>query len=175
VSRRVVTANQDVDPVGVPCQEHGGLAGRIRTPQHNGVPAGHPLGLELAQSDSGKWWVREHAVGHQTIVRGAIHAGEIVPDDAEIVERHVRELWTASAFANCPAVRRTRFEPFVDLDVTALVQRDSGDLEPDRGGIRSTSGRDQDVAALDGLFARSRTNAEGNVMPGAAFDSERLG
>ena len=45
----VVTADQDVDLVGVPGQEQGGLAGRVGAPHHDGVPAGHHLGLELAR------------------------------------------------------------------------------------------------------------------------------
>jgi hypothetical protein len=42
----VVAANQDVDLAGVPRQEQGRLAGRVGTPDDDGVPAGHHLGLE---------------------------------------------------------------------------------------------------------------------------------
>jgi hypothetical protein len=45
----VVTADQDVDLAGVPCQEQGGLAGRVGAPHHDGVLAGDHLGLELAR------------------------------------------------------------------------------------------------------------------------------
>src|SRR5215207_8171434 len=45
----VLTADQDVDLAGVPCQEQGGLAGRVRAPHHDGVPARHHLGFELAR------------------------------------------------------------------------------------------------------------------------------
>src|SRR5271163_2402300 len=78
-------------------------------------------------------------------------ACEIVADDAEIVERHMGELGTTGTFTDRPDIGRACFEPFVDLDVTASIHCDTGDIEPDPRGIGTASGRDQDVAAFDGL------------------------
>ena len=44
-------------------------------------------------------------------------------------------------------------QPLVDANVAARVQLDAGLLEPDPGGVRHASRRDQDVAALDVLLA----------------------
>jgi hypothetical protein len=63
------------------------------------------------------------------------------------------ELRAARALANRPNIGRARLEPVVDRDISTGIERDTGELQPDPGGIGGASGRDQDVAALDGLIA----------------------
>ena len=63
------------------------------------------------------------------------------------------ELRAARALANCPDIGRARFEPVIDRDIAARVERDTGQIEPNPVGIRSAPGCDQDVAAFDGLIA----------------------
>src|SRR5262245_47182188 len=48
--------------------------------------------LTLAQADVGQRRIREHAVRNQSIVRGAVAAGQIVLDDPEVVDRGMREV-----------------------------------------------------------------------------------
>ena len=46
-----------------------------------------PLRFALAQPDMGKGRVGEHAIGDQPIARGAVPPGQVVPDDARVVDR----------------------------------------------------------------------------------------
>jgi len=109
-------------------------------------------GLVFAQPDPRQRRVGEHTIGDQAAAGSAIAANQILADDAEVVGRHMGELWTAGALANRPDVGRARFEPVVDRDISPYVERDTGELEPDPFGIGDAPGRDQ-VAAFDGLIA----------------------
>ena len=79
------------------------------------------------------------------------------------------ELRAARAFANRPDVGRARLEPIVDRDIATGVKRDTGEIEPDPGGIGGASGCDQYVAAFDSLFARGHLQPEADGLPGAAL------
>jgi hypothetical protein len=46
------------------------------------------------------------------------------------------------------------FEPVVDRDIPSKVERDAGQVESNPSGIGCASGRDQDIAAFNGLIAR---------------------
>ena len=92
-------------------------------------------------------------------------SGQIVPNDPEIVERHMRELRAAGALADRPDIGRARFQPFVDRDVATTVQSDAGHVEPDPGGVGNAPGRRQDVAALDGSLIRRRPHEQAHVCP----------
>jgi hypothetical protein len=58
--------------------------------------------------------IGEHAVRYQPVAHAARAAGEVVADDAKIIDRDVRELRAASTIANCPDIGRRRLQPFVD-------------------------------------------------------------
>src|SRR5882724_13129587 len=107
------------------------------------------MGIALAQTDVGQRRVREDAVGDQPTARTALAAGEIVPDDPEVVDGCVREVWGPGAFADGPDVGRARVQSLVDANVATGVQLDAGVLEADPRGVRRASSRDEDVAALD--------------------------
>ena len=111
-------------------------------------------GLAFVQADPRERRVREQAEGDEPVARGAIAPGQIVPDDAKVVEGDVGELRAAGALADRPDIGRARLQPVVDRDVAPRVQLDAGHLQPDPGGVGRASRRDQDVAAVDGLLAR---------------------
>src|SRR6516165_11536756 len=96
-------------------------------------------GLGFAQADPCERGFGEHAVGNEPVASRAIAARQIVLGDAEIVERHMGELWAACALANRPDVGRARLEPVVDRYTSAGIERDTGHVEPDPGGIGSAS------------------------------------
>ena len=77
--------------------------------------------------------VGKHAIGNQPIERAAAAAGEVVANDPKIVDRYVRELRTAGAFADRPDIGRARLQSLVDADVAPVVEIDAGDIEADRG------------------------------------------
>ena len=104
--------------------------------------------------------IGEHAIGNEPVARAALPAGQIVANDAKVVFGYVGEQRAAGAFAERPDVRRARLQPLVDLDETAIVQLDAGLVEPDAGGVRNAPGRDEDVAALDRLFAGARAQTQ---------------
>jgi hypothetical protein len=59
--------------------------------------------------------IREHDIRNEPITRLAVPAGHVVPDDPEIIDRHVRELRTASAFADRPDAGGGRLQSLIDL------------------------------------------------------------
>jgi hypothetical protein len=62
----------------------------------------------------------------------------------------------------------------VDCNKAAIVQVYAGLVEPDACGVRNAAGRDQDVAALDGLLAGARSQRYADRVSGLAFPSEKL-
>src|SRR5690606_41248262 len=54
--------------------------------------------------------IGKHAVGNKPVARRALPTGQIVANNPKVVERHMRELRTASAFADRPDPRRTRLD-----------------------------------------------------------------
>src|SRR6266550_349434 len=114
---------------------------------------GLTLRLAFAQPHSCKRGIGKHAVGNQPVARRAVRPGQIVPNDPEVVEGYVRELWAAGTFSDRPDLRCSGLQAFVDFDVAATVQFNTGNVEPDPGGVGTAPCRDQDVATLDGLLA----------------------
>src|SRR4029077_4162797 len=80
------------------------------------------LRFALAQSDASEWRLREHAVRNQPITRAALRTGQIVPDDAKIVDGYMRKLRAAGAFPNSPDIGRIRLQPLIDANVAASIQ-----------------------------------------------------
>jgi hypothetical protein len=110
------------------------------------------LCVDVAQPDPGELRVREHAVWNQPTARAARASGQVVPDDPEVVRRHVRELRTPRAFTDGPDMGCTGLQPLVDANEAVSVQLDAGPVEADVGGVRDASSRDQDVATLKRLL-----------------------
>src|SRR5271166_696162 len=133
------------------------------------------LCLALAHPDMGKGRVGEHAIGNQPIARAAVPSGQVVPDDAKIIDRGMRELRAAGAFADRPDIGRGRLQLLVDADVTASVQLDAGLLEPDLGVVRKAPRRDQDVGTPDRPLTGSRAHGNADLLAGAAAHVEGLG
>ena len=79
--------------------------------------------------------------------------------------------------AHSPSARHpaTRLQPIVDADITATVQLDADLAEPDPGGVGNTPGRDEDVAAFDGLLAGVREYGNADPLAGLAVHPEELG
>src|SRR6202167_3576567 len=157
------------------------LAARLR-PQHSAHR--HPgdahldaltFRLAFAQSHVRERRIREHAVGNQPIARAAPPSGQIVANEPKVVFGYVRELRAAGAFAERPDIPRTRLQPIVDADITATVQLDADLAEPDPGGVGNTPGRDEDVAAFDGLLAGVREYRNADPLAGLAIHPEELG
>src|SRR5260221_6289315 len=154
---------------------------RLR-PQHGAhgqprIPRGGALAsrFDFAHSHTRERRVREHAVWNQPIARAARRSGQIVANDAKIVLGYVRELWAAGAFPDGPDLGRTRVQPLIDANIAAIVQRDTGLLKPDPGGVRNAPRRDQDVAALDRLLARGRAHSNADFLSRPALPEQGLG
>src|SRR5208282_233812 len=133
------------------------------------------LGFAFAPTDPRERRVGKHAVGDQPASSGAITTGQVVADDAEIVERDVVELRTPGALANRPYIGRARLEPVIDRDISATVDCDAREFKSDPGSIWGASCRDQDVAALNGLLASDRPNLQAHAIPGPAPDTKEFG
>ena len=78
-----------------------------------------PSRLALGQADACERRVGEHHMRNEPIIRPAVITGHVVADDPEVVDRNMRELRAASAFANRPDARGSGLQPIVDLDKAA--------------------------------------------------------
>jgi hypothetical protein len=65
----------------------------------------------------------------------------------------MRELRGPGAFAERPDIGCACLKPLIDTNIAALVQLDTCVFKIDPCGVGDASGRDQDVAAVDGTFA----------------------
>src|SRR5207244_4357287 len=110
----------------------------------------------------------EHAVGNQAIARAALRPCQIVPDDPKVVDRHVRKLGAAGAFAHRPNIGRARLQLFIDANIAVSVQLDAGFLETDPGSVRNASCADQDIAAVDPLLTGGRAHGEADTLARSA-------
>src|SRR5215468_6908137 len=135
------------------------LAGRLR-PQHrihrqSRDADDNALAFRIAftQSNMRERRISKHAVWDQPVVRAAISSAQIVPNNAKIVLRDVRELWAAGAFPDRPDVSGGCFEALIDADVAATIHLNTDLLEADAGGVGNTTCRNQNVATLDLLIA----------------------
>jgi hypothetical protein len=152
------------------CPQHGARR-HLRHTHRNALA----LRFAFAQPNPRERRVREHAVGNQPAARGAVPAGQIVPNDTKVVEGDVRELRAAGAFADRPDRGRARLQPFVDHDIATTVQRDTGHIEPGPGGVGSAPRGDQDIAALDGPLTRGRAHEKADIFARSPLHAERLG
>ncbi len=84
------------------------------------------------------------------------------------------ELWAAGRLANCPDVGRTRLQPVIDRDISAVVEHDTGEVEPDPVGVGGASGRDQEIASFDGQIAYRRAHLEAEGLSGSALHTKNL-
>src|SRR6516225_10589941 len=93
--------------------------------------------------------ISKHAIWNQPVARAAISSNQIVPNNAKIVLRHVRELRAAGAFSDCPDFGRSCFKALIDADIAATVHLNTGLLEADAAGVGNTTCRNQNVATMD--------------------------
>src|ERR1035438_4932211 len=100
----------------------------------------------LAQSDVCHLWISEQGEGNLSASGDAAAAGEVVTEDAEVVEGDVCELRTTGYFAVGPNAGCRGFELFVHLDVATVGQLDSCELEADAVGVRRPPCGDEDSA-----------------------------
>src|SRR5262245_61196681 len=112
--------------------------------------------------------IGKHAVWDQPMARVAISSGQVVPDYAEIVLRHMGKLWAARPIGKCPEASRGGFETLVDAHVAAGIHLNPGLLEADAGGVRDTPCGHKDVAAFDRALALPRPHAHGDLVSRAA-------
>ena len=133
------------------------------------------LCVPFAQSDMRKRRIGEHAVRHQPVARAARAAGEIVADDAKIIDRDVRELRAASTIANRPDIGRRCLQPFVDAYEAARIQTDARRVQADASGVRNAPDRHQDVARLDRLRAGGRPRSKADAFAGSTLHGNELG
>ena len=134
-----------------------------------------PLCVPFAQPDMRKRRIGEHAGRHQPVVRAARAAGQVVADDAKIIDRDMGELRAASTIANGPDIGRGRLQTVVDAYIAARIQCDARRVEADAGGVRNAPDRDQDVACLDRLRAGGRPRNEADAFAGSALYRNELG
>src|SRR5215470_17080413 len=123
----------------------------------------------------GERGISEHAIRNQPAMPAAISACQIVTYDPKIVFGYVRELRAAGAFPYSPYLRRTRFQPAVDANITAPVQLNAGLLKSNPGGVRNTPHRDQDVAAIDILFSGDGAHHNRNLVSGSPTYPKQFG
>src|SRR5438105_2957572 len=95
--------------------------------------------LPLAEPDACELRVDEQTGRHLPTRRHSAAAGEVVADDAEVVEGDVCEVRAAGAVAHCPNALGCGLEPLIDFHVPGGVRLDAGPLQPDAIGVRGTS------------------------------------
>jgi hypothetical protein len=85
-----------------------------------------PFRFRLAQPDTGKFGIREHAGRNLPAGRNVVTATEIIPKYSKIIERDVRKLRTACNLAESPDALRCRFKPLIDLYISAVCELNTG-------------------------------------------------
>src|SRR5881409_919949 len=120
--------------------------------------------LRFAQADSREWRVGEHAERDEPVAGGAICSGQVIANDTEIIEGHMRELWAPGAVAERPHLGCARLQAIVDGDVAVRVQFDAGLVQADRRGVRCAPRRNEDIAALDGPVTLSRADGDADAF-----------
>jgi len=138
----------------------------------DGLDNAEPRTPQSTTQTSFRQWCEEVL---KAIMRCALAPGQIVPDDAEVIDRDVREVGAAGAFADRPNPGRARLQPFVDTNVAAVIDFDAGLIESDPGRVRDPAYGDQDVAALDRALARSRLHDKADLLSRSAAHMRRLG
>src|SRR4030081_2718726 len=89
-------------------------------------------------------------------IRPAGTTGHGVANDPEVIDRAMRELRAARAFANRPDAGSRGLQAFVDLNKAAWVQCDSYLIEPNIRRIRDPADRHQQMTAFDLPFCGRR-------------------
>lgn len=132
-------------------------------------------GLGFRQADVSERRIDIEAGRDQAVSRGALTAGEVVADDAEVIKGDVGELGGASAFAEGEDAGGGGFEAFIDFDVAAGVKFDAGQIKANVGGVGGTAGGDEEVGALDGGRAGGGFKVDGDGGAGEALDGLDFG
>ena len=132
------------------------------------------LGLDLVHADVGQLRIGEQAIGDEAAVRGTPATGEVVMDNAKIVEADVRELRTAGAIAHCPDIGSASLELLVDANVAARIQINGcfGQVQPIR--VRRSAGRHEDVGGFESSLGNPRAHLEFHAYARTARDIDQL-
>lgn len=99
----------------------------------------------------------------------------MVAHGPEVIERGVGEHRAAGAFTHRPHAGRGGLQVVVDLHEATGVERDPRFLEADPAGIRRAPGGDQEVGALDRLFAVRRLHPQAHALARGALHGQRRG
>src|ERR1700730_8656727 len=132
------------------------------------------LRFAFAESHMGEWRVREQAVWNLPVARAALPSGQIVPDNSEVVDGYVRELWATGTFPHGPDTGRSRLQLLIDANVATIIQLNAGLLKPEPCGVRNAPRRDQYVAALDLLLTGGCAHGKADFLSGSAVHIEGL-
>src|SRR5690606_10839771 len=87
----------------------------------------------------------------------------------------MRELRASRALTQRPDSGCGRLQALVDSNKPPRVELHSRDLKTDPGGVRGSSGRNEDVATGAQLLAGSRLDPHGHFLAGSTFHRQRLG
>src|SRR5260370_10637872 len=113
--------------------------------------------------------MREKKERYQAIARVSRATVKVSLDNAEVVLGDVCELRAACALAQSPDAGRRRFEPFVHLNVSTLVQGHAGFVQPDVLRIGNSANGDKDIATFQGRRSCRGREAHADKAPGLAF------
>ena len=103
----------------------------------------------LAETYVGQFGVGEGYGGDLAVLRGAVCAGQVVADDAEVVEGDVGEVGRTGAVSHGPDAGGGGFEAIVDLEVAGGSSFDAYDVEIHVLRVGRAASGDEDVGALE--------------------------
>src|SRR5262249_2120674 len=98
------------------------------------------------------------------VTRATVQAAEIVRDNAEVIDRHMRKLRAAGTFAERPHPGSSRLQSLVDANVAAAVQLDARFFKPDAGGVWEPPPGDHHGATLNLLLARDGAHGHADLF-----------
>src|ERR1700733_1132370 len=110
------------------------------------------LGFGFVEANSCQLGVGEDAEWDLTTCGDAIAAGEVVADDAKVIERDVGKFWGAGALADGPDAGRACLEPLVNFDVPVFGEFYARDFEAEARGVGRATSRDENIRAFDCLL-----------------------
>src|ERR1700733_6604224 len=118
--------------------------------------------LALVESNPGQFGVREQAVRNLPPGGYMVNSVEVVMHHPEVIHTDVSELWASCNLTDRPNTRRSRLQPVVDLDISAVGQFHAGQLQAESLGIRSAPGSHQYVTTLQSPFSSVLFDVDAN-------------
>jgi hypothetical protein len=95
-------------------------------------------------------------------------------DDSKVVPGYMREVRAASAFSDCPDIRRGCFQAIVYADVPLLGQLDSGLFQADSLSIGRTPNRRENVRSFNRSHTAVTVELQSYLVSLKPFDIEKL-